>query len=156
MTLMTLNLGYGIGISPKQRHKRHLRHYRHARTVPGVWGTPQKCVCGYPNAMLAKHVYPPKKNDSTQPRCPYKFVYPQSESPVIHPKILTRKSESVLIHSAQINGNPLFIKKSTKIFLNSTQGYRKSWWTKQLNQKQKSERLRTASEQWSYPGCLLM
>ena len=56
MTLMTLNLGYGIGISPKQRHKRHLHHYRHARTVPGVWGTPQKCVCGYPNAMLAKHV----------------------------------------------------------------------------------------------------
>ena len=92
----------------------------------GVWGTPQKCVCGYPNAMLAKHVYPPKKNDSTQPRCPYKFVYPQSESTVIHPKILTRKSESVLIHSVQINGNPLFIKKSTKIFLNSTQGYRKS------------------------------
>ena len=58
MTLMTLNLGYGIGISPKQRHKRHQRHYRHARTVPGVWGTPQKCVCGYPNAMLAKHIYP--------------------------------------------------------------------------------------------------
>ena len=24
----------------------------------GVWGTPRKCVCGYPNAMLAKHVYP--------------------------------------------------------------------------------------------------
>ena len=40
MTLMTLNLGYGIGISPKQRRKRHQRHYRHARTVPGVWGTP--------------------------------------------------------------------------------------------------------------------
>ena len=58
MTLMTQNPGYGIGISPKQRHKRHQRHYRHARTVPGVWGTPQKCVCGYPNAMLAKHVYP--------------------------------------------------------------------------------------------------
>ena len=55
MTLMTLNLGYGIGISPKQRHERHQRHYRHARTVPGVWGTPQKCVCGYPNAMLAVH-----------------------------------------------------------------------------------------------------
>ena len=53
MTLMTLNLGYGIGISSKQRHKRHQRHYRHARTMPGVWGTPQKCVCGYPNAMLA-------------------------------------------------------------------------------------------------------
>ena len=53
MTLMTLNPGYGKGISPKQRHKRHLRHYRHARMLPGVWGTPQKCVCGYPNAMLA-------------------------------------------------------------------------------------------------------
>ena len=38
MTLMTLNLGYGIGISSKQRHKRHQRHYRHAGTVPGVWG----------------------------------------------------------------------------------------------------------------------
>ena len=53
MTLMTLNPGYGIGISPKQRHKRHQRHYRHARMMPGVWGTPRKCVCGYPNAMLA-------------------------------------------------------------------------------------------------------
>ena len=46
MTLMTLNLGYGIGMSSKQRHERHQRHYRHARTVPGVWGTPQKCACG--------------------------------------------------------------------------------------------------------------
>ena len=53
MTLMTLNPGYGIGISSKQRHKRHRRHYRHARILPGVWGTPRKCVCGYPNAMLA-------------------------------------------------------------------------------------------------------
>ena len=61
MTLMTLNPGYGIGISPKQRHKRHQRHYRHARTVPGVWGTPQKCACGWPHAMLAKHGYPPKR-----------------------------------------------------------------------------------------------
>ena len=24
----------------------------------GVWGTPQKCACGWPHAMLAKHVYP--------------------------------------------------------------------------------------------------
>ena len=31
-----------------------------------------------------------------------------------------------LINSVQINENPLFIKKSIKIFLNSTQGYRKS------------------------------
>ena len=35
MTLMTLNLGYGIGISSKQRHKRHLRHYRHTRAARG-------------------------------------------------------------------------------------------------------------------------
>ena len=98
MTLMTLNLGYGIGISSKQRHKRHQRHYRHARMLPGGWGTPQKCVCGYPNAMLAKHVYP--QNDDKQTRYPHKFVYAlQSESLLIHPKILTRKSESVLIHS---------------------------------------------------------
>ena len=97
MTLMTLNPGYGIGISPKQRHKRHQRHYRHARTVPGSGGHPQKCVCGYPNAMLAKHVYP--QNDDKQTRYPHKFVYAlKSESLLIHPKILTRKSESVLIH----------------------------------------------------------
>ena len=63
----------------------------------GVWGTPQKCVCGYPNAMLAKHVYP--QNDDKQTRYPHKFVYAlKSESLLIHPKILTRKSESVLIH----------------------------------------------------------
>ena len=27
----------------------------------GVWGTPQKCACGWPHAMLAKHGYPPKR-----------------------------------------------------------------------------------------------
>ena len=54
---MTLNLGYGIGISPKQRHKRHQRHYRHTRAARGSGGTPQKCACGWPHAMLAKHVY---------------------------------------------------------------------------------------------------
>ena len=31
ITLMTQNLGYGIGISSKQRHKRHYRHTRAAR-----------------------------------------------------------------------------------------------------------------------------
>ena len=39
----------------------------------GVWGTPRKCVCGYPNAMLAKHVY--LQNDDKQTRYPHKFVY---------------------------------------------------------------------------------
>ena len=98
MTLMTLNLGYGAGISLKQRHKRHQRHYRHTGAASGVWGSPQKHACGYPHAMLAKHV-PPQKNDTNQSRPPYKSVQPQSESLLIHPKILTRKSESLLIHS---------------------------------------------------------
>ena len=39
----------------------------------GVWGTPQKCVCGYPNAMLAKHV--PAQSGSNQSGYAYKFVY---------------------------------------------------------------------------------
>lgn len=32
----------------------------------GVWGTPQKCVCGYPNAMLAKRTYPKKGGQSNR------------------------------------------------------------------------------------------
>ena len=44
MTLMTLNPGYGIGISSKQRHKRHLRHYRHARAARGLGDTPEMCM----------------------------------------------------------------------------------------------------------------
>lgn len=45
MTLMTLNLGYGIGISSKQRHKRHLRHYRHRKKCAGGLGyTPEMCM----------------------------------------------------------------------------------------------------------------
>ena len=39
----------------------------------GVWGTPQKCVCGYPNAMLAKHV--PAQSGSNQSGYAYKLVY---------------------------------------------------------------------------------
>ena len=41
LTVMTLNPGYGIGISSKQRHKRHLRHYRHARTARGSGDSPE-------------------------------------------------------------------------------------------------------------------
>ena len=62
--------GIWYRVSPKQRHR---RHYRHARTVPGVWGTPQKCVCGYPNAMLAKHIL--SQGVSNQTGHQYKFVY---------------------------------------------------------------------------------
>ena len=43
------------------------------KSSAGVGGTPQKCVCGYPNAMLAKHVYP--QNGGNQIRPQYKFVY---------------------------------------------------------------------------------
>ena len=61
MTLMTLNPGYGIGISPKQRHKRHLRHYRHARTVPGVWGTPLEMRLWIYKRYASKTRLPPKR-----------------------------------------------------------------------------------------------
>lgn len=112
MTLMALNPGYGIGISPKQRHKRHLRHYRHTRMLPGVWGTPQKCACGWPHAMLAKHV-PAQSGEGIKADTHTNSYMLQSESLLIHPKILTRKSESVLIHSAQMNC--FLLKKSIRI-----------------------------------------
>ena len=90
----------------------------------GLGYTPEMCM--WMTTCYASKTRLPQ-NDDKQTRYPHKFVYAlKSESLLIHPKILTRKSESVLIHSVQINGNPLFIKKSTKIFLNSTQGYRKS------------------------------
>ena len=37
------------------------------KSSEGVWGTPQKCVCGYPNAMLAKHVYPKTMTNNPVP-----------------------------------------------------------------------------------------
>ena len=39
----------------------------------GVWGTPQKCACGWPHAMLAKHV--PAQSGSNQSGYAYKFTY---------------------------------------------------------------------------------
>lgn len=39
----------------------------------GSGGHPQKCVCGYPNAMLAKHIL--SQGVSNQTGHPYKFVY---------------------------------------------------------------------------------
>ena len=72
------------------------------KSSAGVWGTPQKCVCGYPNAMLAKRTCP--KEGDNQTGYQYKFVYAlKSESLLIHPKILTRKSESLLIHSVKLS-----------------------------------------------------
>ena len=43
------------------------------KSSEGVWGTPQKCVCGYPNAMLAKHIL--SQGVSNQTGHQYKFVY---------------------------------------------------------------------------------
>ena len=65
------------------------------------------------------------QNDDKQTRYPHKSGYAlKSESLLIHPKILTRKSESVLIHSVQMNC--FLLKKSTRISQDSAQGYRKS------------------------------
>ena len=98
MTLMTLNPGYGIGISSKQRHERHLRHYRHRKKCAGGLGyTPEMCM--WMTTCYASKTRLPQ-NDDKQTRYPHKFVYAlKSESLLIHPKTLTRKSESVLIHS---------------------------------------------------------
>ena len=46
---------------------------------------------------------PHPKTIAPNPDAHINSYIPQSESPVIHPKILTRKSESVLIHSEKIS-----------------------------------------------------
>ena len=60
-----------------------------AERPQGVWGTIQKCACGYPNAVLAKHTYP--KMVAIKPGShinSYKF---QSESVLVHfPKRVTQ------------------------------------------------------------------
>ena len=49
------------------------------KSSEGVWGTPQKCVCGYPNAMLAKRTYP-KKGGTIKPDTHINSYMLQSES----------------------------------------------------------------------------
>ena len=56
-----------------------------AERPQGVWGTPQKCVCGYPNAMLAKHVYP--KTMTNKPDGHTNPYIPQGESTIDSLKI---------------------------------------------------------------------
>ena len=74
MTLMTLNLGYGIGISPKQRHKRHQRHYRHARMLPGGLGhTPEMRL--WISKRYASKTCSRSKRGGNQSGYAYKFVY---------------------------------------------------------------------------------
>ena len=82
LTVMTMFLIYPFTLSHEHRHH---RHYRHARTVPGVWGTPQKCACGWPHAMLAKHVYP--KTMTNKPDAHTNPYIPQSGSTVDSLKI---------------------------------------------------------------------
>ena len=43
------------------------------KSSAGVWGTPQKCACGWPHAMLAKHIL--SQGVSNQTGHQYKFVY---------------------------------------------------------------------------------
>ena len=62
MTLMTLNLGYGIGISSKQRHKRHLRHYRHRKNCAGGLGdTPEMRLWISKRYASKTHLRPQKR-----------------------------------------------------------------------------------------------
>lgn len=60
----------------------------------GVWGTPQKCACGWPHAMLAKHVYP--KTMTNKPDTHTNPYFPRVNRPLIHWKYLTRRSESMI------------------------------------------------------------
>ena len=60
MTLMTLNLGYGIGISSKQRHKRHLRHYRHRKKCAGGLGNTPEMRLWISKRYASKTRLPPK------------------------------------------------------------------------------------------------
>ena len=83
MTLMTLNLGYGIGISSKQRHKRHQRHYRHTRAARGSGDSPEMRL------WISKRY-------ASKTRLPQKTIAP---NPDAHINSYMLQSESLLIHS---------------------------------------------------------
>ena len=74
MTLMTQNLGYGIGISSKQRHKRHQRHYRHTRAARGSGDSPEMRL--WISKRYASKTSLPQ-NDGNLTRQTYKFVHSQ-------------------------------------------------------------------------------
>ena len=76
MTLMTLNLGYGIGISPKQRHQ---RHYRHARMLPGGLGhTPEMRL--WISKRYASKTHLPQEGGTIKPDTHINSYMLQSES----------------------------------------------------------------------------
>ena len=88
----------------------------------GVWGyAPEMCMW-MTTCYASKTCSCPKRGQSNP--TPIQIRICKSESLLIHPKILTRKSESVLIHSVQMNC--FLLKKSTRISQDSAQGYRKS------------------------------
>ena len=67
------------------------------KSSAGVWGYTPEMRLWISKRYASKTRLP--QNDDKQTRYPHKFVYDlKSESLLIHPKILTRKSESVLIH----------------------------------------------------------
>ena len=89
MTLMTLNLGYGIGISSKQRHKRHLRHYRHTRAARGSGVHPRNAFVDIQTLCL-QNAPTPRRGDN-QTGHPYKFVYAPEWISLDSSKILDTK-----------------------------------------------------------------
>ena len=94
MTLMTLNLGYGIGISSKQRHKRHLRHYRHTRAARGLGNTPEMCMW-MTTCYASKTRLPLKRWQSNSMPIQIR-IFPRVNRPLIHWKYLTCRSESMI------------------------------------------------------------
>ena len=78
----------------------------------GVWGyAPEMCM--WMTTCYASKTHLPQEGGTIKPDTHINSYMLQSESVLIHPKILTRKSESVLIHSVQMNC--FLLKKSTRI-----------------------------------------
>ena len=94
MTLMTLNLGYGIGISSKQRHKRHQRHYRHTRAARGSGDSPEMRL--WISKRYASKTRLPLKRWQSNSMLIQIRIFPRVNQPLIHWKYLTRRSESMI------------------------------------------------------------
>ena len=135
---MALNPGYGIEISPKQSHLRHHLHAKRlfgvwdlpriaagiskryaSKTSHPIKSVITKTTMGsgvHPRMRLwstkryACQTRPTPKTGAIKPDVHTNSYIPQSESAVIHSKILTQKSESVLIHF--LRQNPLHTKSS--------------------------------------------
>ena len=82
---MTLNQGYGIGMSPKQRHKRHLRHYRHTRAARGFGVHPGNAFVDI-QALCLRNMFQPKAGVIKADTHTNSYML-QSESVLIHFRI---------------------------------------------------------------------